>query len=114
MTPGRAALVTTVTAVVVAAIALVILLGRSATTVTSDGVEVECAVTDEATCATWADSVLADGPGIQTFDPDDLERVRVARSVLGLFGECQAEYFLGRYDDAAARESVPCPGDRAQ
>jgi hypothetical protein len=56
--------------------------------------------------------VLADGPGMHTFDPDDLERVRLGRSVLGLMGDCQAEYFVGRFGgEAVARQTVPCPDD---
>jgi hypothetical protein len=88
-----------------------LLLRPTSTTTTSAGVTVECIGGDEAECAAWAASVLADGPGVHTFDPEDLERVRVGRSILGLVGDCQAEYFLGRFDDVAARERVPCPGD---
>jgi hypothetical protein len=80
---------------------------------TSGGLVVECAgIGDETACAAWAEAVLADGPGIHTFDPEDLDGVRLGRSVLGLAGECQAEYFLGRFgDEVAAREPVPCPGE---
>jgi hypothetical protein len=88
-----------------------LLLRPTATTTTSAGLTIECIGVDKAACAEWAASVLADGPGIHTFDHDDLERARLSRSFLGLFGDCRAEYFLGRYDDASASESVPCPGD---
>jgi hypothetical protein len=98
---------------VVALLAVLALpLARPSTTVTVAGVTVECANTaDETWCAAWADSVLADGPGIHTFDPDDLERVRLSRTFLGLAGDCQAEYFVGRSEDAAANETVACPDD---
>jgi hypothetical protein len=86
-------------------------LSIDATAVTTDGIAVECVGIDEAACAFWAESVMAEGPGIRTFDPDDLVRIRLSQPILGLIGECQAEYFVGRDDDeTAAREAVPCPG----
>lgn len=100
-------------AVVVAVVGGALL--RPVTTATTDaGVAVECVgVADESACAAWGASVLEAGPGIRVFDPEDLERVRLGRSILGLFGECRAEYFLGRYEDsAAARETVPCAADQ--
>lgn len=105
---GAVASVVAVTAALVMGMAL---LQPVSTAVTAAGLEVECSGMDEAACATWAESVLGDGPGIHTFDPADLERVRLGRSFLGLFGDCQAEYVLGRFDDVAARETVPCPAD---
>jgi hypothetical protein len=87
------------------------ILRAGSTAVTPAHVTVECIGVDGQACAAWADSVLADGPGIHTFDPEALESVRLSRSILGLFGDCQAEYFLGRYDEAAGRETVPCPDD---
>jgi hypothetical protein len=110
VTRSRAGLLAALVVAVVATVAVAALLLRpTATAVTGDGVAVECTGVDPATCAAWAESVLADGPGIHTFDPEDLERVRLGRSILGLFGDCQAEYLIGRYDDVAARETVTCP-----
>ncbi len=102
-----------VMALVATLVGAVLILRPSATVTTIGGLAVECAgIGDEAACAAWAEAVLADGPGIHTFDPEDLDGVRLGRSVLGLLGECQAEYFLGRFgDEVAAREPVPCPGE---
>jgi hypothetical protein len=114
MTQSRALFaVGAVLAVAAILVAALLLVRPSATVTTSGGLAVECAgIGAEAECAAWAETVLADGPDIHTFDPDDLEGVRLGRSVLGLIGECQAEYFLGRFgDEAAAREPVACPGE---
>lgn len=114
MTRSRVSLAVGVGLALVATLVVASLLVRpSATVTTSGGLAVECAgVGDEVACAAWAEAVLADGPAIRTFDPEDLEGVRLGRSVLGLVGECQAEYFLGRFaNEVAARESVPCPGE---
>lgn len=102
-----------VLALVATLVAAVLILRPSTTVTTSGGLAIECAgIGDESACAAWAEAVLADGPGIHTFDPEDLEGVRLGRSVLGLVGECQAEYFLGRFgDEVAAREPVPCPAE---
>jgi hypothetical protein len=114
MSRSRTALV--IGAVVALAAALLVaalLLRPTATATTTGGVAVECpGIGDAGACADWAETVLEDGPGIHTFDPEDLERLRLGRSVLGILGECQAEYFLGRYEDqVAARETVTCPGE---
>jgi hypothetical protein len=92
-------------------VAAVVLRPTSMATTTS-GLAVTCAgIGDGAACAAWAEAVLADGPGIHTFDPEDLERVRLGRSVFDAFGDCQAEYFVERFGtEAVARETVPCPG----
>ncbi len=114
MSRSRASLaIGAVLALVVTLVVAVLLLRPSATVTTSSGITVECAgIGDESACTAWVEAVLADGPGIHTFDPEDLEGVRLGRSVLGLVGECQAEYFLGRFgDEVAAREPVPCPGE---
>lgn len=109
MSRSRAAFaIGTLAAVAVALGATFVLLRPTGTTTTPGGVAVECVGVDAAECAIWAESTLADGPGIHTFDPEDLERVRLSHSFLGLFGDCQAEYFLGRYDEAVAREIVDC------
>lgn len=110
MSRSRAALaIGTLAAVAVALGAAFFLLRPTSTTTMPDDVAVECVGVEAAGCEAWAASVLADGPGIHTFDPEDLERVRLSHSVLGLFGDCQAEYFVDRYDDAVARETVDCP-----
>jgi hypothetical protein len=111
---SHAALVIGGVLALVAALVVATLFTRpSATVTTAGGLTVECAgIGDEPTCAAWAEAVLADGPGIRIFDPEDLEGVRLGRSVLGLLGDCQAEYFLGRFEEeVAAREPVPCPGE---
>ena len=89
------------------------LLRPTSTATTASGVTVECAgVADDSACAAWAATVLADGPGMHTFDPDDLEHVRLGRSVFGLIGDCRAEYFVGRFGgEPVARETVACPSD---
>ena len=97
MSRPRAALVVgAVLALAATLLVAMIVLRPSATVTTPAGLAVECAGIDESACAAWADAVLADGPGIHTFDPEELERVRLGRSVLGLVGACQAEYFLGQ------------------
>lgn len=114
MSRSRSPLVIGAVLALAAALVVAALLLRPTSTVTmSGGLSVECAgIGDESACAAWAETVLADGPGIHTFDPEDLEGVRLRRSVLGLVGECRAEYFLGRFgDDVAASEAVPCPGE---
>ena len=79
------------------------------TATTPGGVPVVCDGVDSVACAEWANAVLAEGPGLRTFDPEALERVRLSHTFLGIFGDCQAEYFLGRFqDEAAARETVAC------
>ncbi len=114
MSRWRGALIIGVIAALVAALVVAVLLLRpSATVTTAGGLAVECAgIGDEPACEAWAAAVLADGPGIHTFDPDDLEGVRLSRSILGLIGDCQAEYFVGRFgEEAVARETVPCPDE---
>jgi hypothetical protein len=111
---SRAALVVgAVLALVAVLVAAMLLLRPSAKVTITGGLAVECAgIGDASACAEWAEAVLANGPGIHTVDPEDIDGVRLGRSILGLVGECQAEYFLGRFgDEAAAREPVPCPGE---
>ena len=113
MSRSRVALVVgAILAVAAGLVVAAVVLRPTSTATTADGLAVDCAgIGDGAACAAWAEAVLADGPGIHTFDPDDLERVRLGRTILGLFGDCQAEYFVGRFGtEAVARESVPCPG----
>ena len=104
-----------VLALVATLVAAVLILRPSATVTTSGGLAVECAgIGDEAACAAWAEAVLADGPGIHTFDPEDLDGVRLGRSVLGLLGEyvARAKNFLGRFGDQAATSPAPPRDDR--
>jgi len=100
-----------VLAVAVVAIGLV-LLRPWATASVSDGVTVACEGIGSAdACADWAASVLAAGPGIHTFDPEDLAHLRLARPFL-LPGDCEVEYYVGRTLDApVARETIPCPSE---
>jgi hypothetical protein len=94
--------------------ALVIVLGavllRPTSTAVIDGVAIECdGVGSTDACAAWATSRLAEGPGIHTFDPADLERMRLVRP-FPLPGACTAEYYVGRDpDEPAARETIACP-----
>jgi len=98
-----------VLAVVVGLIWLTILRPTSVATV-GDSIEVECdGIGSDETCEAWAMAILAAGPGIRTFDPDDLVRLQLTRPVL-LPGECRADYFISREpDEPAARETVDCP-----
>ncbi len=98
-----------IVALAIVAVAGMILLRSTSTTTGPGGVAVECVGVSATGCEAWAASVLADGPATHTIDPDDLERVRLSHAVLGVVGDCQAEYFIGRYDEAAARETVACP-----
>jgi hypothetical protein len=110
---SRLALVAGAVLAVAAALVIGLLLFRPVATATMRGnVAVECVgIGSDDACAAWANSVLADGPGIHTFDPDDLERVRLSTSVLDLVGDCTAEYFVGRFgSEPVARETVPCLG----
>ena len=67
---------------------------------------------EQEACAAWGDEILAAGPPSTTFELEDLERLELARSLLGL-GDCQVAFFLGRYpDDAAWTEATDCPGTR--
>lgn len=65
---------------------------------------------DEAACATWGDGILAAGPPSTTFEMVDLVRLELSKAFVGFgFGECEAEYFLGRYPDSAVwTETVDC------
>jgi hypothetical protein len=84
---------------------------RPVATVSVGDVAVECVgIGSTDACEAWATARLADGPDIRTFDPADLERIRLVRPFL-LPGDCTVEYFVGRdLDEAVAREVVACPG----
>ena len=99
-----------VLAVAVAGVALLLLRPSSAATV--DGVTVACdGIGSTDACAAWAASVLATGPRIHTFDPEDLAHLRMTRPFL-LPGDCEVRYYVGRtLDEPVARETVACPAD---
>jgi len=98
----------------IALAAVVMVLGavllRPTSTAVVDGVAIECdGVGSTDACAAWAATRLAEGPGIRTFDPADLERLRLTRP-FPLPGACTAEYYVGRDpNDPAARETGDCP-----
>jgi hypothetical protein len=83
---------------------------RPTATASVDGVAVECdGVGTTDACEAWATALLDEGPGIHTFDPGDLERMRLGRPFV-LPGDCTVEYFVGRdLEEAVARETVTCP-----
>lgn len=61
-------------------------------------------------CGAWGEEVLARDAPSNTFEIDDVVRIRLDRTMLGFGPTCVAEYFLSRYpDDAAWTEEVPCP-----
>lgn len=97
-----------VLAAMVAAVGLLLL--RPMATASVASITVACdGIGSEVACERWAADLLAAGPGIHTFDPDDLAHLRLVRPFL-LPGECEAEYFVGRSADApVARETVACP-----
>jgi hypothetical protein len=111
--------------IVAAGVGLLVLLGLGAWQVlrppvraaagADPDVTVVCAAAsglEQAACAAWGDEILAAGPPSTTFEMEDLERLELSRSLLGL-GDCQVAYFLGRYpDDAAWTEATDCPGGR--
>lgn len=77
-----------------------------------DGVIVECSgwtgVGDG--CGSWGEQLLAEGAPSNTFEIDDVVRLRLDRPAFGFAETCVAEYFLGRYpDEVEWTEDVPCP-----
>jgi hypothetical protein len=61
-------------------------------------------------CFDWGNDVMAQGAPSNTFELEDVVRVRLDRPMLGFAGTCVAEYFLSRYPDQVAwSEDVPCP-----
>ena len=60
-------------------------------------------------CVDWANDVLAQGAPSNTFEMEDVVRIRLDRPKLGFAATCEAEYFLSRYpDEVAWSEVVPC------
>ena len=107
--PGRAAvplLVAVAGAVVVvvaAAVAWFLLRpGASAASTVSPAVTIECTAAtgaDAEACLAWGDATLADDPAPNTFEREDLRRLRLDRSSLGFGSECTVELFISRYPD---------------
>jgi hypothetical protein len=92
-----------------------VLVLRPATSVVSTvdrDVTVECgasAAVDETACRAWGDAILAEGSPTTTFEAQDVVRLRLDRSMLGIGETCHAEWYLGRYpDDVAWSEPVDC------
>lgn len=60
-------------------------------------------------CGEWGDAILTEDRAPRTFEREDLRRVRIDRSLLGLGGECRVEWFLTRYPDRSAwSDEVAC------
>ena len=100
-------------AVAVVVIGLVLLRPSASTSVDStsvDSITVDCdGIGSSEACAAWATDLLARGPGIRTFDPEDLAHVRLTRP-FPLPGDCEVAWFVSRtLDEPAARETVACP-----
>ena len=88
---------------------------RPSVTVTSAAdpqVTIECAPSaslPEPECRAWGDEIIAAGAPSNTFEMDDVVRVRMERAPFN--GSCRADYFLGRYpDEVVWTEEVTCPG----
>jgi hypothetical protein len=97
--------------VVLAAAVLVagLVLLRPTSSATIGEVRVECdGIGSAAACERWAADLLAAGPGIRTFDPEDLASLRLSRP-FPLPGACAVDYYIGREAEPAARETVDCP-----
>lgn len=60
-------------------------------------------------CGEWGDATLTEDRAPRTFEREDLRRLRIDRSLLGLGGECRVEWFLWRYPDSPAwSDEVAC------
>ena len=109
------------TLILVAAVLLILALGgflllrsASATVVSDVGegrITVECSgwsgVGDG--CGEWGAEVLAQGAPSNTFEMEDVVRVRLDRAAFGFASTCVAEYFLSRYpDEVAWTDEVAC------
>lgn len=89
-----------------------LLLLRPWASATVGDVTVACeGVGSTAACERWAAGLLADGPGIHTFDPEDLAHLRLMRP-FPLPGDCEVAYYVGRtLEEPVAREVVACPDE---
>jgi hypothetical protein len=93
------------------AIAIVgVLLLRPSSTASVGSITVACeGVGSGEACGAWASDLLAQGPGVHTFDPEDLAHLRLTRPFL-LPGDCEVAYYVSRtLEQPAAREAVACP-----
>jgi hypothetical protein len=76
-------------------------------------VTIECDAWTGATvdgCRAWGDRLLASGPPSRTFNMEDLERLRLSGTPLGL-GACRVAYYLGRdLDRPVWNEETDCAG----
>lgn len=92
-----------------AAVAVLVLVGATAYLVlrpsveaasaTAPGVVVECSAASGVSadaCRPWGDEVLARGAPSHTFEMDDLARIVLDRSMLGLGPTCDVSYFISR------------------
>lgn len=60
-------------------------------------------------CREWGEEVLGRGAPSNTFEIEDVVRVRLDRPLFGFAPTCAVEYFLSRYpDEVAWTEQVPC------
>ena len=76
-----------------------------------DGITVECTGwTGVSTgCAAWGEEILAAGPPSNTFEMEDVVRLRLDRRGFGFGRACEAAYFLSRYpDEPAWTDEVAC------
>jgi hypothetical protein len=107
-------IVTVIMGIVVVALGAYVVSRSSSTTVVEDaaGATIECTgwtgVTDE--CATWGAEVLAEGSPSNTFELEDVARIRLDRPTFGLAEGCTVEYYLSRYpDEVEWSEEIDCP-----
>lgn len=91
-----------------------LLRGASATVVSDVGdgrITVECSGWTGAGdgCGPWGAEILAQGAPSNTFEMEDVVRVRLDRPAFGFASTCVAEYVLSRYpDEVAWTEEVAC------
>jgi hypothetical protein len=89
---------------------------RAATSVTAHDigpgqVRVECSgwTGVGAGCGAWGAEILADGAPSNTFEMQDVVRLRLDRPAFGFAATCEADYFLSRYpNEVVWTEDVPC------
>ncbi len=106
-------IVTVVMAVAVVGLGAYVV-SQSSTTVVEDAADatIECTGWTGATdgCAAWGADVLAEGSPSNTFELEDVVRIRLDRPTFGLAEACSVDYFLSRYpDDVAWSEEIDCP-----
>jgi hypothetical protein len=87
--------------------------GVEVTSTVNPSVIVQCTArtsASEEACRDRGDAILAEGAPSNTFELEDVVRLRLDRS---LYAEgCTAQYFLSRYpDEVVWTEPVACPGD---